>query len=448
MKRYCIIYITLLFLLIAGCKKESPNNPVLLTEDIYSPAAETFAMKEQPSMDITVEKTLTFGTNSYQQVMNSSLIYQNYNSDNMLLYAEGNLSFGTYSVDIKEIKTPDGIFASFNDKMFYAQSQDSYSQIPIKLLTPDLYREITISNNKDTKTIYYSQATTAEQWALPDGYVFKSANAVVTLSNKNALLSTSYTVEYTRDKTHICDKYTVNYTEIELKAIIIPNVNNCITIENIAIPRYLEQAYGYLQQITNIDAVMTEQIDSQASSLSYDQTINISKSNTQATIQTVVSLTDSSRGNEETYSQTEKFENGQYFISTNGEEYVTQDGMDTTAINAYCQKLLCKNIPSCTYMDGYDTETSDNVITINIYSGESLAETICQNSCQTIYQDPNYLDSRSSDYEDYQVTYTITIDVDSGLPISSDLHFTGVHTIEEISYTLTTIYRQKYTYPQ
>ena len=445
MKRYFLIFITIA-LFLGGCTKEKGAIPVPLKGDPYSPAVKNLSTNTNITADLSVETTISAGNNTYKKQQTGILSYQNYGCENETYCLQGNIAYGDYNIPLREIQATDKHYLVLKEQSFCSELKADAMQIPLQLLDPALYKTATLTQDKKTQYLQYSDPTGPESWALPVNAEFTDAAAAATLDSRGQILQAQYTVVYHYGDIRYEEKYVLTYQSTAVANIHVPEQTSCIPVEDIYAALYLEQAYGYLQQVTNVNGVLTEKINSDASSIHYSQEITLNTSAERTNIETTVKLWDNARGSESGYTQSEVFKDGQYAISRDGGQYNEQSGMDANAIHGYCQKLLTKNIPSCTYIENCAISQTDNMMTLTIQAGEALAETICQNSCQTIYQDANFLDSKSSDYEDYTVSYVITIDSYSGLPLYSALDFTGHHTIENIRYQLSTQYIQEYTY--
>ena len=225
-----------------------------------------------------------------------------------------------------------------------------------------------------------------------------------------------------------------------------PAIEEYLPIANIYAPLALEKAYGLLSQSTHVTSQLTQTIFSQANSLQYESLLTMSRTAQTGSIETQITLYDTSRGNEKsTKSQTETFDNGSYWIQADHNTPSTQS-MDHADFFSYYSQTLTKNILASGYITQANAERKDGCIYLSINANDQLAQKLCQSICQTLYQDPSFLDYRSAAHDDYFLIYSITLDPTTGLPLTCDLDFSGKHTIEQIDYTLTAQYRQTYSY--
>ena len=143
--------------------------------------------------------------------------------------------------------------------------------------------------------------------------------------------------------------------------------------------------------------------------------------------------------------QLETFENGSYTI-TKDQDAPQKQSMDSNQFFSYCTELLSQNILSSSYVTQCTMENLKGSILLTFHADNALAQKLCENTCATIYQDPGFLDSRASDYQNHSVVYRITVDAITGLPLACDMDYSTSHTIEQLEYSLETHYRQTYSY--
>lgn len=451
MVKRIIPWMLIIALLFAGCKahtaKTEPTAQLTypMEEDIYSPALEKLTGSSELSMAVTVDTTLKIGAETLTMRQNKQLVY-----DPAGLTVNGTVEYGTYSVKLSEIYTDGMLYQTINDSRFCGliSAEDYYAtQVPVAIVNPDLYESILVTDGEQNTIVQFSQATDAEQWAIPEGGVYLSSQGTAVLSAQNNLESVTYELKYSLDEATVTYRVQAQYSIGSQEGISAPQAADYILLEDIRGPLLIEQAYGYLQQTKSMDAVLFENIFSQANSLQYDKTIAISRDEQVTSVETLTTLTDQGRGGEvSTYRQTEQFTDDVYTIRINEGKPETQPRIDSLAMHTYCINLLTEKIMSSRHIVGCQSEIKDGQLLLTYSAGEELAETICHSSCGTLYQDEQFLDNQTDHYEDYAVTFLLTVDLTTGLPHSSGLEFHGIHHIDGINYALDTYYTQAYNY--
>lgn len=450
--KYVIPILILLMILLCAIIFISKNEPSIgpMEEDIYTPAAQVIEQGEKVCMDVTIDLSVSVGGEAYTQKHNKQIILQNHTSSNMTGLVTGSVQYGTYSTQITEVYSNDRIYLTVNDSRFQgAGTKETFlSQLPsVRLLTPENYHTITVTRTKEKTELSFTQPSTAEDWAIPEGAQMITAAGSATMSPDGSLQAAAYEISYIHEQTQFDLKIRAQYPTDSDTEIQVPDASEYTELENVYAPVYLEQTYGYLEQSKHLQAKLSESIFSEVDPIYYDRNITLERSGNDATVQTQVELTDNSRGGQiSSYSQTETFRDGSYSIITNGEESDENSRINSQDMNLYCTDLLTSNILSPAYVIGATEKTESGILYLTFSAGEALAETVCQKSCETIYQNPAFLDSMSESYSNYTVEYYLTIDPVTGLPLSSGLDFSGDHTVEGIRYTLTTRYEQTYSY--
>ena len=125
----------------------------------------------------------------------------------------------------------------------------------------------------------------------------------------------------------------------------------------------------------------------------------LSDDNLLRTVNNEVTLSDSTRsGSVSTTTQTEHFQNGQYTTQTGGTTIENPEITEEIMQN-YCRNLLIGSIPLPAHIKRTVITISDNSLTYVFTAKDELAELLRTNTCQTLYQSPDALDSVTSNYK-------------------------------------------------
>ncbi len=441
----------LILCIFAGCRAdtapEETTAPLTypMETDFYSPALDKLLAAPDIMMTVSTETTVKIGGESLNTRHNKQLILNDAG-----ISVSGTVEYGTYSMKLEEVYTDGMLYQTINDSRFCGaiSSEDYFATlVPVAILDPALYDSILVSDGAENTTVQFSQATQAESWALPAGAQYLTSQGTATISAQGELENAAYELEYAIGQATVSYRVLAQYSTATQNPITVPNAEEYTLLEDIRGPMLIEQAYGFLQQTRSTDAVLVEDIFSQANSLQYDNTITISRDEQTTSVETLTTLTDQGRGGEvSSYRQTEQFQNDTYTICVNDGEPETLPRIDSLAMHTYCINLLTEKIMSSRHIMDCKSEVKDGQLFLTYTAGEELAETICRSSCATLYQDELFLDNQTDRYEDYAVSFLLTVDLITGLPYSSGLEFHGIHHIDGINYALETHYEQTYKY--
>lgn len=449
MRKFLVKTITFVLCIFAlwGCKQNTASVPV--DTDIYTPAVEALTESGNVSMDVTIDKLMHTGSNTFRETGRKQVVFQNIGSADMRLSAKSAMQLGDFPIESEQTYISGELYLTVNNSNFYgsADSDTVVNQFPpMQLINPQLYSDVTSTTTKEEIIIQYANASAAESWITGQDYTLQSASATVTLDREHTLKQAKYHIVYSCGvfdfDISVSVEYSMRETEISQ-----PDVSLYTPADDVLAPYYLEQSYAYLDQVKYLQAQLSENIYSEVDPLYCDRVITIERSGNEATIYTTLELTDDSRGGQtSSYKQTETFRDGNYSISTNDEAPVESSRVDSQDINLYCKTLLTSNILSPRFVTGVCSTHQDNTATYVYSAGEALAETVCQKVCQTIYNNPAFLDNLAESYDDYKVEYLLTVDKISGIPLSSGLEFSGTHMIAGIKYSITARYEQAYIF--
>jgi hypothetical protein len=322
---------------------------------------------------------------------------------------------------------------------------------PAVLFDPSLYADVQAIAGNYGICITFDQPTGGEIWSMPQDAVFHDASGCAILNSKGELTESTYTVSYASGNANI-----TKTTKIILRStsatVSVPSKNETyIPLSDADAPRLLEQACGYLLQASQIRSVASENINCQAFYIKLDQDNFLEMSGIGdaffASVDTNTSQFNQSLNGESTaYHLSERFQNGIYSISTNGSSPTVDATITAMNMRTYCQDILIRNIILPKHIASVSTKETASSFQITFNANKALAEAICADICDTLYNEPDLLDTLSSSSSAETVTFYLELDKHTGLPIDSGLNYSATHTIESISYQLTSQRMQSYQY--
>ena len=452
-----------LLLLLAGCfasDSTEKNQATAFPADsapssLYQQAADKIRDANSLSLYIATMTSTTAGGQTFSKTSQQLLNFQNYGTNALQASMVETLHIGNYGITVSELYADGTGYFTVNGSPFTAPiTAEEYCAryAPAVLFDTTLYSDIQAYAYGKTTGITFRQPTAAESWAIPIDAEFSDASGYAVLDSSGALKESTYSVTYKLGASSVTQTTRVIIRSTAAAQVKSPGAaDSYTTLEYPDAPRKLEEACGYLLQATQIQASAVENITCQAFAISRSQTTSLSMSGAgdalSALLDIYVNQINQSRGGEVTViQQTECFQNGTYSISSNGGESMTNTSVDYESMRTYCQDLLVESILLTEYITGASVTQTENAYRIKFQGSEALAEAICGDVCSTLYSDPTLLNTLASAYTVDTVECYLELDSSTGLPVASGLRCSVTHTIEEISYLLTTQLDQTYQY--
>ena len=89
------------------------------------------------------------------------------------------------------------------------------------------------------------------------------------------------------------------------------------------------------------------------------------------------------------------------------------------------------------HITGIETMQADGLIRLEFKTSEDLAQIIAENTCKTLYQEPELLRTMLDSCTTDSVSVYLTVDPVIGIPSSAGIQFTGRHTLDTTSFAIT-----------
>lgn len=449
--------------LLSGCF--ASDNPEKTHTSAFTPDSSPSSLYQQAASEIRTADSLslyigamtntTVGGQTFSKTSQQLLNLQNYGTNALQGSMEETIHIGSYAITVSEIYADGAGYFTVNGSPFSAPMRaEEYCAryAPAILFDTTLYSDIQAFTYGKTTGITFRQPSAGESWALPDSAEFTDAYGYAVLDSTGSLQESTYTVIYKHGAATISQTTRVIIRSTDTVQVKSPGTAEAYTpLEYLDAPRKLEQGCGYLLQATQIQANSTENIACQAFAISRIQTTSLSMSGTgdafSALLDINVNQVNQSRGGEVTViQQTERFQNGIYSISSNGGESVTNTFVDHQSMRTYCQDFLVESILLTEYITGASVTETETAYRITFQGSEALTEAICGDVCSTLYNDPDLLNNLASSYSTDATQCYLELDKHTGLPNASGLDYSATHTIEDITYRLTSQTEQAYQY--
>ena len=457
--------IACLILLSAGCfhADTSPSAPETTApqatepidpSDLYANAAQEIKNAPSLSADITKDTVITVNGQAFTYQTKQSISYVGLGTEQMAAEVLETTVVGSQTIEAVDHYNNNLAYSSVNGIGFSSKmSGEAFLEryVTPVLLDASRYNSIITEYPEGKTVIRFSSPTAPEAWACHSTFRVTEASGSAVLDNNGHLESSNYSFTGSADNISISVTATV---EIKTQSIQPGAQNDAITYTPVSYldgPKLLEVATGYLLQNKSITATKNQVIHSQAFMLTRSLLTQLDMHqegevhNSRRSI-TVISSSTSPEGSDATYQQEELFKDGKYLLLVDGASQKDHENVSAESMHTYCQDLLVSTIIMPQYITGVNATEEAGKLTVHFTANDELAHILAEQACDTLYNDPALLTSLASEYTTEQMNAYLTIDLRTGFPLASGLQYTGAHTIDEFTYTLSSQQDQTYDF--
>lgn len=381
------------------------------------------------------ELTLTgIGTNAFAATMHEDLDVGGYEDEFTEYFADGLLYVNVYD---------NGYFYG---EMTTERFLERFA--PAVLLDETLYADVSSQESETSTTVTFSNPGAAESWALPQGAEFISASGTAKIDSNGALSRTVYTIEYAHGSAVVSMEVTA---EAEVYDDAVPeapkDLSSYIRIDSIEVPRLYDTAILYIYGSETASSTVSDVVTCQAAGyvqatqaeLHYIGTDKDHFSKVQQSISVF-----SSNGSSDSYTMTEKFEDGKYTYSQNGGKFSKDSSITAEKMVAYVQGFYDNNVPALEYIAAAKLENVNGLLYLEMELTSEWGEETAKDLSYQLFKDADFLDDLASGYKTTAKSYYMSLDPATGFPIAACTTFSGEHTIEKQKYVLSREFSQAY----
>ena len=443
----------------------APTEPS--AEELYAKAQEALAQVTDISLELLITTYTTIGKDEFSEQSNQTLTYKGIGTEDMVISMEETLEFSVHSPDkedtdeedepvtYKEIWSQGNVYAELMNTYRYNGPVDAEElagrYAPVVLLDASLYGSISSEKSGDSTVITFDAPTAAETWAIPEEGELVEASGSATVNSDGVMEEMYYTVTYTYGPAEI--KMEVQSKPMDTtKNIAAPaNPDTYTQIECIDALRMTISAPAMLAQADDITSSGMESLFCQAAGLLRNQSTKIDlsgrKEATKAKIDTGVYVMDYSTRKSQEYDQEETFINGKLTTVVNDGLPSTKGNVTWEEIRDYVSTTILAGILDMDFwqdVTGYDL---GSVYYLELQLNDNFGNTMQNNICKMLWNDPSYLYTLASKYENSELSGYLSIDKYTGIPVAAGYYYKGIHTIENQDYELTLQFDQSLEAP-
>ena len=438
--------------------------------ELYATARDALAQTTDISLELIITKCTTIGKDEFSEQSVQTLTYKGIGSEDPVISMEETIAFGIHdpkenekeekdkddkSNSYKEIWSQGTVYAELMDAYRYSGPVDaeevSGRYAPVVLLDAALYGSITSEKSGGSTVLTFADPTAAETWAIPKEGELVEAGGSATVSSEGKMEEMNYTITYTYGPAEI--KMEIQSRPMDsAKNIGAPaNPDTYTPITCIDALRMLVSSSSMLVQADDITSSSVESVFSQAAGVVRNQSTNLDlsgrKENTKAKIDIGIYLMDYSTRKSQEYDQEETFINGKLTTVVNDGLPSTQSNVAWEDIREYVSQPLLAGILDMDFWEdvtGYDL---GSVYYLEYELNDNFGNTIQNGICKTFWNDPSFLYSLASKYENAELNGYLSVDKYTGIPVAAGYYYKGIHTIEGQDYELTMQFDQSIEAP-
>lgn len=431
----------------------SVSKPLKNPAKLYTDAVSGILSKSSVTASVTKDTTLSIGDRAFSATSAIAFTEEIDATQNNRYALQETFTCGSVTAQISEIYIDGTLYTTVQDGKFCCTLTDTDAakrHPPVILLDPALYQSISGTTTATGATITFDSPKDAETWLLPENATFKSAQGRAYLDENMQLLKTEYIAQYSYAETAVTVFVTSEITGTNINPVSPPeDPETYINTENPNAPKILEVMTGYLLQANSITAQYVEHTSCQAFGDTLDKSVDLVISDTEklvAEVDTVMTLSNSIHVDSiTTLSQKEIFDNDVYQVSQNGGDPESDPVIADNIFREYCQNILIGTIIQPKHINGISISESDSEFKIIFTGNSEFANLICENICNTLYQNPTALTGLASDHYTSNLVCYLDISKNTCLPISSGIQYEGIFKIEGLPYSLEFYAEQNYS---
>lgn len=437
-------------------KTPAPQSPSAASVPITVYEAAVKKLSQQTNIAYTVSgvKETTVGQSTLTETFSQTIAYEDLNADSLCGYVKEELLIGTQKIESHEyfaggtayFTVQDG---AFQTKMTSAEYQGRY--IPAIPVDNTLYGTVSSTKITDTSTFTFTNPSAAEKWISADEVILKSATATATVDSRGNLAKSTYDITYIKNHVQYTLHVTVGVIYSNTPPIQLPDSSKYIVTDNIALPKTVEKACGYLTTLDSITSTYNDTIICEVFGDTHTSSVTIttgSKNNWSAKVDSVGSHIDTSKPGDTRITQTfEKYENGSYSYSSDGQNYIKDNSIDLNTMQEHCKGYLINSIILPEQIVTATVTETPETYQFDIRPNNDFASMLAENACYTLYKDATVLASQAQSHTTNDVSCYLHIDKETGFPVAYGFTYVGTYVLSDLPYTLSFEGNQTYSIP-
>ena len=441
----------------------APTEPS--AEELYATARDALAQVTDISLELIITKYTTIGKDEFSEQSTQTLTYKGIGTEDMVISMEEDMQFSIHNPEekdeedepttYKEIWSQGNVYAELMNTYRYSGPVDAEEltsrYAPVVLLDAGLYGSITSGKSAGSTVITFAEPTAAETWAIPEEGELIEASGSATVSSAGMMEEMNYTITYTYGPAEIRMEVQSKPMDTTKNIAAPANPDTYTEIDCIDALRLSVSSPAMLMQADAATSSSMESLFCQAAGLLRNQsnTINVSgrKADTKAKFEIGLYVMDYSTYQSQEYDQEETFMNGKMTTVVNDGLPSTQSGISWEDVRTSVAEEMIYGMLDIDFwknVTGYDL---GSVYYLEYALNDNFGNTIQNNICNMLWDDPSFLYNLASKYENSELNGYLSIDKYTGIPVAAGYYYKGIHTIENQDYELTLQFDQSLEAP-
>lgn len=455
----CLLSLILICSLIA-CGNTTPTPSTAPTTqatepavtNIYTQAAASVRDAQNLKVELTTKKTIVALGGTFSYASEQELILTGIGTDTFTATLNENLEIGEYEDEFTEYFSNGVLYVTVSDNGYFQGNMTTDDFVarfaPAVLLDETLYADVSSQESETSVTLTFSNPTQPEAWALPQGAKFLSASGSAKITSNGTLSKTVYTIDYTQGNTTVSMEVTAEAEIYDEKVPEAPqNPAQYTKIDSIEIPRLYDTAVMYICSSETASSTINKTIISQAAGYSQFDQVELHYAGSGKNLLTRVEQSITSMDNTgatQTYTLTEKFQDGKYTYSENGSAALPNSSVNATLMTDYVQDFCYNNITALKYITSAKAESLNGLLYLKIELNSEWGKLTAKSISEQLFQDEDFLDNYATAYETTTGSHYLCLDPATGFPFATGISYAGTHTIQGQKYILSQEVVQSY----
>lgn len=450
MKRLLLpcIFGALLCVFLCAC---APSDPGVTEPTLPENPAELYAASIAPiqnANDLILKYTVTcartVGGQEFSESVSGTASYSDFLKSSMTAVIEETLKYGSYESTYQELYCSESAYASTAGNHFSCQltAQEFYArQLPALLLTSNLYRSISYSENTDTTQILFSDPTGLESWLNVSGDArLISVSGTASVDKDGVLSASTYEAKYIVGKTQYL--YQVNLQiaipkSLDLSAHHNEHLDNAAPLSDLKILKLMMRTVGDVYSANTLTCKAVESIYSEAIPLSWTHNAKylLWQESGRLTAQLEYNTTSSDyRGNFSTTAQLDRYENGVFSSSIDGKDPVIQENVTDQEVEQSCEDAALSALFATKYLSGATLQCDGDSYRITMTGNEAYVNDLMQGIAEFLKINLDIHTQEGGNTTD--ASGYLILDAETGLPTAMGLSLERSHVINTVTYAL------------
>ncbi len=420
-----------------------PTTAPLTPAELYAAGAEKLQNATGIRLAVQMTQTVDINGTVFTYATEQVLTCSGMGTDHLVASLRETEEYGDEAKYVYKETFEDGkLYTTVDDTYYFSGSMTAEAcmerYIPAVLLTADLYGQI----QQDGDTLTFSEPLSGEPWLVPEYAELVEASGTATLASNQDLSEATYHVIYRFGGTTVTwDIETDIQTDPGTVPVYRDGEAEYVELEYVDAPRMLNQAVGFILQSSGKPVTSTSAISmiSYAAGVIRNQSTTIQQwgegTDYMSDVEVSVFIMDPT--DELEFHQVEHFEDGKYTYSVDDSEPTAQDGVTASQFETYCTNSMLGNLPAMDHWQGAKAEDLGSLYYLELTGSDDMGDSMNAYICNTLWQQPDYLDNLTDSYETKSVEMYLALDKYTGMPTAVGISYEGVHTLNGNEYPLT-----------